>query len=325
MTTKKYGVFIGRFQPFHRGHESVIDQIIEDGCTPLILMTEVDQMRDLDKNRFLSKTRIDMIRAVYPDILIELIQNCPTDREWRFGVDSKLMKYHPPEDSLEGAQFIIYYHSKEIDRGDDGLHYIESCMAGHPLKKVDMELDISATEIRYALDNIHVSTLQILSDLHNPKPSNPFLNIKSTRSQTGYDYYYAERLGKDSVAFILHNEDTNMYGMVNEFKPPIDQFMITAFGGSLDSDKTLEEIVRAECIEESGYEAEDITYHGKVLVSTQMNQFCHLYLVTVEKFKGKTSTDPLESKASVVWMFKEEALKIPDWKANYILNKVKGD
>ncbi len=76
--------------------------------------------------------------------------------------------------------------------------------------------------------------------------------------------------------------------------------------------------------EESGYQAEDIHYYGKLFVSTQMNQFCHMYLVDVSTlFKGKTTDNPTEQLASVEWMRREEALKIPDWKANYILNKSK--
>ena len=59
--------------------------------------------------------------------------------------------------------------------------------------------------------------------------------------------------------------------------------MKRAFGGSLDKAKSLEEIVIDEVIEEAGYiiDEDDIFSLGKVFVSTQMNQFVHLFLSNI--------------------------------------------
>ncbi len=119
---------------------------------------------------------------------------------------------------------------------------------------------------------------------------NKFLEIKKCEN---HNYFYAERLGKDSVAFILYDEDTRMFGLILEYKPPIDSFLLTAFGGSL----------------------------GKAFVSTQMNQFCHLFIVnTTNAEQGKPRPENnIESKASVIWVSRKDIISGDCWKAATIL------
>ncbi len=134
--------------------------------------------------------------------------------------------------------------------------------------------------------------------------TNKFLQIKEA-DNFGNKYYYAERLGKDSVAFILYNAKTKWYGLIREYKPPIDEFLITAFGGSLDKPISKVAIVKGEVLEETGFEItiENIEYKGKIFVSTQMNQFCHLYLIDVTNAKnvGRQPQNECEAKSEVVW------------------------
>ena len=64
----------------------------------------------------------------------------------------------------------------------------------------------------------------------NPNSNESYLTIKQAK---GY-YYYAERAGKDSVAFILIDRNReDCIGVLNEPKPPLgdDVFLTTAFGG----------------------------------------------------------------------------------------------
>lgn len=144
-------------------------------------------------------------------------------------------------------------------------------------------------------------------------------------------FIYAERRGVDSVAFILiatNASDERRIGLIHEFKPPIDSFLTTAFGGSIDQDKyknNLTALVIDEAIEEAGFvvSAENIKSYGKVFVSTQMNQMCYLFAVEVDKSKqgDRTTTDPLELKSSVSWVTIPEALKLEDWKVATIISK----
>ena len=161
---------------------------------------------------------------------------------------------------------------------------------------------------------------------------NRFLNIKIVVDEEHgcAGYQFAERLGKDSVAFICYDKETNMVLLNNEFKPPIGSYLLSAFGGSLDKASNIgqEEIVRAEVREEAGFEVttEDIVDLGKVFVSTQMNQFCSLYLVYVDSKKQgeRHPENKCESLATTLWhsiynqnLFRE----LEDWKAITIIAK----
>lgn len=66
---KKYGVFLGRFQPFHVGHQHIIDKIIADGLIPVIIVGS-SQEYGTEKNPYHPQERVNMIQLVYPDIKI---------------------------------------------------------------------------------------------------------------------------------------------------------------------------------------------------------------------------------------------------------------
>jgi 8-oxo-dGTP pyrophosphatase MutT (NUDIX family) len=144
---------------------------------------------------------------------------------------------------------------------------------------------------------------------------NKFLNIKKTK----HGYEYAERKGVHSIAFILVDKETQRVGLRLEHKPPINAWLLGAFGGSIDPKKSLIDIVINEVREEAGYEvtASEIEYKGKYFVSTQMNQFCYLFTVCVGEFDNTepTSTNPEEQLSSVHWMNPYDVNVIEDWKA----------
>lgn len=150
---------------------------------------------------------------------------------------------------------------------------------------------------------------------------NEWLKVK----QTGGGFTYAERKGVNSIAFILLSQDPKdkePIGVIQEWKDPIEQFITTAFGGSIDEKEfknDLELLVKTEVQEESGFivSEEDIWYVGKVLCSTQMNQFVHLFIVRVDKSSQgpKTTTNPTEMNAEVVWLAPKQLTKLEDWKA----------
>ena len=147
----------------------------------------------------------------------------------------------------------------------------------------------------------------------------PFKSKYLTVHTTAGGYTYAERLGKDSIAFILVDRNSNKYGLVNEYKPPIQRYEVTAFGGSLDKDISMERLVMEEVAEEAGFHVgkDAITFVMKTLVSTQMNQYCYLYLVDITGIP-RTMHNPetyMEAMSSVVWRTYEQIQQGNDWKA----------
>lgn len=166
----------------------------------------------------------------------------------------------------------------------------------------------------------------------------PFMTVKRAR---GY-YEYAERGGRDSIAFILYNADTEQFGLIYESKPPMDErigelaMMTTAFGGSIDmgNDVTYQEICQTEVREEAGYDVplDKIRSVGTTLVSTQMSQLCEGFLVDVtgieKTLKAEYEMDPSEmqdakdpnefSKNRVEWMSIAQLMNNNDWKSIWI-------
>lgn len=164
----------------------------------------------------------------------------------------------------------------------------------------------------------HLNIQSVSSDWD---PNQIFLQIKEA-DNAGKPYYYAERLGKDSIAFILKKDE--QYGLIHEWKPPLQEWLVTAYGGSIDSNKSLRDILLQEIKEEAGYAPwlGAIQYMGKHFVSTQMNQFCYLFLVPVENIQGisKPETeDAGERKSNPVWMPRKLVLETQCWKAKTIL------
>ena len=161
---------------------------------------------------------------------------------------------------------------------------------------------------------------------------NRFLNIKEVKDPENNvrGYQFAERLGKDSIAFILWDSVEEQFLLNREFKPPLGEFILGAFGGSMDKDKSPEEIVIAEVKEEAGFVVtkEQVYLVGEVMVSTQMNQFCKLYLVEVDK-KNQDEREPenaIEEMATTEWVEWDESelAKLRDWKPLAIIFMAQG-
>ena len=165
---------------------------------------------------------------------------------------------------------------------------------------------------------------------------NPFMRVKQAR---GY-YEYAERGGQDSIAFILFDNKSKKFCLINESKPAMDERngeetrMTTAFGGSIDSTHPEQQICQTEVLEETGFEVslDRVHYVGETLVSSQMSQMCVGYLVDVtgltktheaeyEKEVSKTQSqkDAEEfSGNSVHWFTYSEIMENSDWKSIFI-------
>jgi len=158
--------------------------------------------------------------------------------------------------------------------------------------------------------------------------ANKFLNIKEVYDPEKHckGYQFAERRGIDSIAFICFDEHTYKFLLNKEYTPPTDEFLVRAFGGSLDKEKDLVEIVIDEVKEEAGYtvDKDRVEFLDKIFVSTQMNQYCHLFIVNVTNLKptGRQPENKIEAMADIVWLDRDEIESGSDWKAISILAKV---
>ena len=60
----KWGIMIGRFQPFTKGHDETIQEMIRDGVKPLIIIGSID--KDDERNPLTFDERKKLIKKVYP-------------------------------------------------------------------------------------------------------------------------------------------------------------------------------------------------------------------------------------------------------------------
>jgi len=142
-------------------------------------------------------------------------------------------------------------------------------------------------------------------------------------------YLFAERLGVDSVAFVCRDPEVRQVLLNKEYKPSVNAFILGAFGGSIDKNKSLTKIVQDEAKEEAGFvvSEDNIIYLGKSFVSTQMNQYCHLFVVLVEKDEEgeREPENAIEAMAKTEWVDDDEILNpskdVEDWKAITIMAK----
>lgn len=102
------GVFIGRLQPFHIGHKEVIDRMIMECDSVLILLGSANCERSY-RNPWSYKEREEMLRKEYGnEVLIEPLNDyLYDDAAWRADVRLTINK-HAGEDKVT-----IYGHSKQ--------------------------------------------------------------------------------------------------------------------------------------------------------------------------------------------------------------------
>ena len=163
----KYGIYYGRFQPFHKGHQHVVDTIIKDGLIPVILIGSPTEY-NTEKNPYSFYERKAMIRRVYHDIKIIPLFDIPNDNlAW-----AKNIEFIAEEFCNSDA--ILYVHNKESERGKYGVprDTFITDLINLPKRFVDdcpIVSHINATQIRECVnthsDKVHNSVYNFIQKL----------------------------------------------------------------------------------------------------------------------------------------------------------------
>jgi cytidyltransferase-like protein len=114
--SKKYAIFIGRYQPYHYGHINLIQQKIDEGVPALILVRDI--LPD-EKNPFTTKQTIKMIRDYHgskgDDVIVLSIPDIESVNYGR-GVGYEINEFTPTEE----ISFISATKIRELIKlGDD--------------------------------------------------------------------------------------------------------------------------------------------------------------------------------------------------------------
>lgn len=115
---KKRAVFVGRYQPYHQGHISLVQQKLDEGIPALIMVRDIEPD---DRNPFTTEQTVEMIEAYHKtkgdDVKVMVIDDIESINFGR-GVGYEINEFVPPEDSK--ANFISATKVREsIKNGDD--------------------------------------------------------------------------------------------------------------------------------------------------------------------------------------------------------------
>ena len=94
---KKYAIFVGRYQPYHYGHISLIEQKLNEGVPALIMVRDIEPD---EKNPFTTEQTIDMIETYHKskgqDVLVMKIPDIESVNYGR-GVGYEINEFTPPD------------------------------------------------------------------------------------------------------------------------------------------------------------------------------------------------------------------------------------
>jgi len=95
--SKKYAIFVGRFQPYHQGHISLIMQKINEGIPALIMVRDIAPD---EKNPFTTEQTVEMIEKHHAahghDVKVMIIPDIESVNFGR-GVGYEINEFTPPE------------------------------------------------------------------------------------------------------------------------------------------------------------------------------------------------------------------------------------
>ncbi|MEQ9620185.1 MAG: hypothetical protein RIG61_13570 [Deltaproteobacteria bacterium] len=97
-SASKRAIFIGRYQPYHMGHVSLVRQKLDKGVPCLIMVRDIPPD---PKNPFTTEQTVSMIKKYHEskgdDVVVMIIPDIESVN-WGRGVGYEMNEYFPPED-----------------------------------------------------------------------------------------------------------------------------------------------------------------------------------------------------------------------------------
>jgi cytidyltransferase-like protein len=156
LADKRFGIFLGRFQPIHLGHQQVINQIYTDGLEPIIGIGSID-VTGTDRNPLNYHERKKLIHTVYPKIETVPLQDFNDWDKWfseleksfgQFILDRSIFYVNDKKEDLTSFEF--------DGKMFENVNYTE-CFRhiGYPVKQIELpyQIPVRATDIRENLVN----------------------------------------------------------------------------------------------------------------------------------------------------------------------------
>lgn len=135
-----------------------------------------------------------------------------------------------------------------------------------------------------------------------------FVSVLRRGTDESNFWYYAQRKGKDSVAFLLHDSsrDGDNYLTLEQYNGSHDIFTRGAFTGSIDKPGlTVPEIVIEEVFEEAGFQVtpDRVIHLTSDVMGTSTDETVHMYIVDVTGLEhiGKNPENVWEENTNLIW------------------------
>lgn len=165
-------LYIWRFQPFHNGHKSVIDRMIEENENNLILIG-VNHIYKTKENPYSYAERLQFIWDTYKntwDISICPLIDNDSDKSW---VEQILWIWY-----IQKSDYIkLYCWSEKDDSAIKVIKQYEKLFLGKKLEIIEVDrniLPISATQVR------HEMKVEWVDSIHSLVPSEVLTALKKT-------------------------------------------------------------------------------------------------------------------------------------------------
>ena len=165
---KKYGFVIGRCQPFHYGHQHIINEILLDNLIPIILLGD-DNGLDKVRNPLSYEQRVELIKSVYPNtqIIFYKLEDKNNWNKWFDDIGHKVSG----ESERDVSEATFYYNHKPEDKYDFfecyGNEYINEY---YTQIFIDHEVDVKQVSFASKDDiKIHATATNIRNDIDNLK------------------------------------------------------------------------------------------------------------------------------------------------------------
>lgn len=234
----KYGLYVGRFQPFHKGHLDAIDQMIDNGVDNIIMGIGSMQEKGTEKNPFSWDERVEMIKR---------------------GVEGKDAKfvYFPIPDFNNKELWTKYIQKNtpvtfsEIYSDNDWTLDCFNDIYGIKSIRLEQRLDICATDIRYEMSSQDESWREKV-----PKGVEQYLD-KIDGAQKVRDILSSnmkERIALDTIV-----EYENGIVFIERKNPP---YGLALPGGLKDNFETVEQGAARELKEETNLDIVDMKMLG---------------------------------------------------------------
>lgn len=142
---RKVGVYIGRFQPFHLGHASIVCQMVEENCDLLIILVGSAKNSRTPKNPWSDSERIAIISLYVrdefgpnrPECVILGVPDFLRDADWEEHVQSLINNY-----TYQNDRVLLYGHDKDLSTA-----YLKK-FPNLEYRAAELKTNINATEIR---------------------------------------------------------------------------------------------------------------------------------------------------------------------------------